>query len=167
VLVLYALGGLGLVLLLGGLVFGDALDGVFDALDAGPGVTAAVGAALTAVGFGGALLAGPLGLLPAALAGAALGACVGVATFLLVRLALGPEPERAPSSGDLIGLFGTVVSPVPADGFGRVALTLRGSRVQLSARSEQPLEAGRSVYVTEVLSATAVVVSGAGLLPSS
>lgn len=166
-LVLYALGGLGLVLLLGGLVFGDALDGVFDALDAGPGVTAAVGAALTAVGFGGALLANPLGLVVGTLAGAALGLAVGVATFLLVRLALGQEPERAPSSNDLIGVFGTVVGAVPAGGYGQVALTVRGSRLQVSARSEEPLAAGRSVYVTEVLSATAVVVSGAGLLPSS
>ena len=166
-LVLYVLGGTGLVLLLGGLLFGDALDGVFDALDAGPGITAAVGAALTALGFGGALLANPLGLLVGTLAGAALGAAVGVATFLLVRLALGQEPTPAPASSDLFGAFGTVVSPVPPGGYGQVALTVRGSRVQVSARCDEPLDAGRPVYVTEVLSATAVVVSGAGLLPSS
>jgi hypothetical protein len=56
VVVLYVLGTVGVVLLLGGLLLGDALDSVFDALDAGPGLTAAIGAALTAVGFGGALL---------------------------------------------------------------------------------------------------------------
>jgi membrane protein implicated in regulation of membrane protease activity len=169
VLVLYAVGALGLLLLVGGLLLGDAVDGAlssaFDALDAGPGVTAALGAALTAVGFGGALLAAPLGLLVGALAGVGLGAVVGVASFLLVRLALGGRPDAAPTSAELLGLFGTVVSRIPAGGFGRVALPVRGSRVQLSARCDEPLDAGTPVYVIEVLSATAVVVSRTGLLP--
>lgn len=165
--VLYVLGTVGVVLLLGGLLLGDALDSVFDALDAGPGLTAALGAALTAVGFGGALLAAPLGLLLGTLAGAAVGVGVGLATLLLVRLALGGPPDRTPASADLIGLFGTVVSAVPSEGFGQVALPVGGSRLQVSARSAEPLTAGTSVYVTEVLSPTAVVVSRAGLLPSS
>lgn len=168
-LVLYVVGTLGAVLLLGGLLFGDAIDGTVgsavDAFDAGPGLTAALGAALAAVGFGGALLAGPFGLLGGTLLGLALGAGVGVSAFLLVRLALGGAPDRVGSSADLIGVFGTVVSGVPAGGFGQVALPVGGSRVQLSARSEEPLDAGTPVYVTEVLSGTAVVVSRAGLLP--
>lgn len=168
-LVLYVVGTIGAVLLLGGLLLGDALDGaagaLFDAFDAGPGLTAALGAALTALGFGGALLAGPFGLLGGTLLGLALGAGVGLATFLLVRLALGGTPDRVGSSTDLIGTFGTVVSSIPAGGFGQVALPRGGSRVQLSARGEEPLDAGTPVYVTEVLSGTAVVVSRAGLLP--
>jgi membrane protein implicated in regulation of membrane protease activity len=167
VLILYVLGGLGVVLLLGGLLLGDTLDSAFDALDAGPGLTAAFGAALTAVGFGGAVLAGPFGLLVGTLLGLGIGLGVGVATLLVVRLALGGPPGRVASSSDLIGLFGTIVSAVPAGGFGAVVLTVRGSRQQVSARCEQPLPAGTPVYVTEVLSATAVVVSRAGLLPSS
>jgi membrane protein implicated in regulation of membrane protease activity len=169
VLVLYVVGTVGAVLLLGGLLLGEALDGaagsVFDAFDAGPGVTAALGAALAAIGFGGAALAGPFGLLGGTLLGLALGAGVGVAAYLLVRLALGGAPEPVGSSTDLIGVFGTVVSSIPAGGFGQVALPRGGSRLQLSARSEEPLDAGTPVYVTEVLSGTAVVVSRAGLLP--
>jgi membrane protein implicated in regulation of membrane protease activity len=166
VLVLYVLGGVGLLLLLCGLLLGDAFDGVFDALDAGPGLTAALGATLAAVGFGGAALAGPFGVLLGTLLGLGIGAAVGVAVLLLVRLALGGSPGRVASSGDLIGLFGTVVGAVPAGGFGAVALAVGGSRQQLSARADEPLPAGTPVYVTEVLSPTAVVVSRAGLLPS-
>jgi membrane protein implicated in regulation of membrane protease activity len=166
VLVLYVVGGIGLVLLLGGLLLGDAFDSVFDALDAGPGLTAALGAALTAVGFGGALLASPFGLLLGTLLGLGLGLGVGVATLLLVRLALGGPAGRVASSGDLIGVFGTVVGQVPANGYGQVAFTVAGHRVQLSARSDEPLETGTPVYVIEVLSPTAVVVSRAGLLAS-
>jgi hypothetical protein len=169
VLVLYVVGAVGLLLLLGGLVFGDALDGAlgsaFDALDAGPGLTAATGAALAAVGFGGALLAGPLGLLGGVLAGIGLGFGVGIATLAVVRLALGGAPDRVASSADLIGVFGTVVSGIPDGGFGQVRLPLAGSSVQLSARAEEPLAAGTPIYVTEVLSGTAVVVTRSGLLP--
>ncbi|HVM27726.1 MAG TPA: NfeD family protein, partial [Mycobacteriales bacterium] len=165
---LYVLGGVGLLLLLGGLVFGDAVDGalgsVFDAFDAGPGVTAALGAALTAVGFGGALLASPFGLLVGTTLGVGIGLAVGVATLLLVRVALGGPPDRVASSAEMIGLFGTVVSAVPAGGYGQVALVRGGSRIQVSARADEPLDAGTPVYVTEVLSATAVVVSRTGLL---
>jgi membrane protein implicated in regulation of membrane protease activity len=169
VLVLYAVGALGALLLLGGLLFGDVLDGAlgsaFDALDAGPGVTAAVGAALTAVGLGGAALAGPFGLLLGTLAGAAVGVAVATATLVLVRVALGGPADRPPTQADLLGVFGTVVSAVPAGGYGQVALPVGGSRLRLSARSDEPLDPGTSVYVTDVLSPTAVVVSRAGLLP--
>jgi membrane protein implicated in regulation of membrane protease activity len=169
VLVLYVVGTLGAVLLLGGLLFSDAVDGAldsaFDALDAGPGLTAAVGATLTAVGFGGALLASPFGLLVGTVLGLVIGAGVGVTTLLLVRLALGGRPDPVASSADMIGVFGTVVSRIPAGGFGQVALPVGGSRVHVSARSEEPLDAGTPVYVSEVLSGTAVVVTRAGMLP--
>jgi hypothetical protein len=165
---LYALGALGLLLLVSGLLFGDDVDGfldsAFDALDAGPGLTAALGAALTAVGFGGALLAAPFGLLAGTLLGLALGVGVGVATVMLVRLALGGQPEAAPSSTAMLGLFGTVVSGIPDDGYGEISLSVGGTRVKVSGRSAVPLDAGTSVYVTEVISDTSVVVARAHLL---
>jgi membrane protein implicated in regulation of membrane protease activity len=164
VLLLYVVGGLGLLLLLGGLVLGDALDGAFDALGAGPGITAALGASLAALGFGGALLAGPFGLVLGTAAGAALAVAVGVASYLLVRLALG-GPSVPTRTTDLVGVFGTVVTRIPDGGLGEVVLPLGGSRVKLAARSHEPVPAGTPVYVVEVLSATAVVVQRADLLP--
>jgi hypothetical protein len=166
--VLYVLGVLGLVLLVSGLLFVDDADGLldsaFDAFDAGPGLTAALGAALTAVGFGGALLAAPFGLLAGTLLGLALGLGVGVATVLLVRLALGGPPEPAPPRTAMLGLFGTVVSGIPEDGYGEISLSVGGTRVKVSARSAVPLDAGAAVYVTEVMSGTSVVVARAHLL---
>jgi hypothetical protein len=166
--VLYVLGALGVILLLSGLVFGDDVDGLvdsaFDAFDAGPGLTAALGAALAAIGFGGALLAGPFGLLGGTLAGLALGAGVGVVTVMLVRLALGGPPEPAPSTTAMLGLFGTVVSSIPDGGYGEISLSVGGTRVKVSARSEVPLDAGTPVHVTEVISGTSVVVARAHLL---
>ncbi len=164
-LVLYALGALGVLLLLAGLLLDDHLHGALESLDLGPGLTAALGATLAAVGFGGVLLAGPFGLLLGTVLGVGVGLAVGVSTLLLVRLALGGPPDRVATSTDLLGVFGTVVSGIPAGGYGQVALPVGGTRVQLSARSEEPLDAGTSVYVSEVLSATAVVVTRAGLLP--
>jgi hypothetical protein len=61
-------------------------------------------------------------------------------------------------------VFGTVVSSIPDNGFGQVRLPVAGSSVQLSARADEPLDAGTSVYVCEVLSGTAVVVTRSGLL---
>jgi hypothetical protein len=166
--VLYALGALGLVLLLSGLLFGDDVDGfldsAFDALDAGPGVSAALGAALTAVGFGGALLTAPFGMLAGSALGLALGIGVGFATVLLVRLALGGPPEPAPSSSAMLGLFGTVVSDIPEAGYGEILLSVAGTPVKVSARSAVPLDAGAPVYVTEISSSTSVVVARAHLL---
>jgi hypothetical protein len=166
--VLYVLGVLGLVLLVGGLVFGEEADGfldsAFDALDMGPGLAAAAGAALTAVGFGGVLLSAPFGLLVGTLLGVAVGTGVGIATVLLVRLAIGGKPDAVPSSTAMLGLFGTVVSDIPDGGYGEVSLSLGGSRVKVSARSPLPLDAGTPVHVTEVLSGTSVVVSRARLL---
>lgn len=162
-LVLYVLGAVGLVLLVGGLLLGDALDSVFDALDAGPGLTAALGAALAAVGFGGALLAAPFGLLVGTLLGGAVGLAVGVGVFLIVRVALG-GPGGAVSTTGLLGVFGTVVTRIPDGGLGEVVVPLAGSRVKLSARCEEPLPTGTSVYVVELLSATSVVVQRARLL---
>ena len=165
-IVLYVVGALGVVLLLGGLLVGDALDGALDAFDAGPGVTAAVGAALAALGFGGALLAGPFGLLVGTLGGAVLALAVGTASYLLVRALLGGDAEPV-RTGTLVGVFGTVVTRIPAGGLGEVVLPLAGSRVKLAARSHEPVPAGTPVYVVEVPSATSVVVQRADLLPPS
>ena len=55
---LLALGTVGLLVVLAGLLLGELLDGAVDAVvpgDLGPGVTPALGAALAAFGFGGAL----------------------------------------------------------------------------------------------------------------
>jgi hypothetical protein len=166
VVVFLVVGGVGLVLLLSGLLFGDLFDGLLDAFDGGTGLTPALGAALAAFGFGAALVTGSLGLVLAALVGLGIAGVVGTAAFFLTRAVLGP-PAAPVRSTDLLGVFGTVVTRIPPDGLGEVVLPQAGSRVKLAARSHEPVSSGTPVYVVEVLSATSVVVQRADVLPAT
>jgi len=169
--VLLVLGLTGLAVLLAGLLLGEVLDGALDGLlpgDLGPGVTAALGAGLAAFGLGGALVLRTSALpLAAACALGSLGAVVVAAgSFYASRLVIGAESRPARSS-DLYGVFGTVISAIPAGGLGEVALAHGGMRLKLAARADSPLPARTAVYVLEVLSETAVVVAPASpVLPS-
>jgi membrane protein implicated in regulation of membrane protease activity len=138
------------------------VDGALDALDVGgdgllSGPT--VAAFLTAFGFGGAV-AVYAGLAPAAavaaglVAGVAVGGLAGVSAKSLMQM----STDATPTAADLAGLRGTVVSPVPADGFGEVSVSLGGQPVKLSARSAVPLRAGEPVRVVSALSPTSVAV---------
>ena len=162
---LLVVGSIGLVFLLAGIVFGELLDGLFDVAipgDLGTGMAAAIGAGLAAFGYGGALVltASTLPTVVALLLGAAGAAVVGTVSYKASKALIGrpAEPSRAT---DLYGVFGTVVSAIPQTGFGEVALVHAGERRKLSARAEQPLASGTSVYVTEILSETAVAVAPA------
>ena len=159
-LLFLVVGGLGLLLLLAGLLLGDLLDGGLDALGAGDGVTPAIGAALAAFGLFGALLVGPTGTTVAVLGGLAGALVLGVAALFLARALIGAD-TGAVRSGDLVGVFGTVITRIPANGMGEVVLPQAGSRVKLAARSHESVPAGAPVYVTEVLSATSVAVQRA------
>ncbi len=168
---LLVLGALGLAVVLAGLLLGELLDGAVDAVvpgDLGPGVTPAAGAAVSAFGFGGALALRSADLaLPVALPLAAAGAlAVGAAALALSRAVVG-EPAPAPTGSDLYGVFGTLVTRVPASGYGEVALVVHGTRRKLSARADRPLPAGAAVYVLEVLSETSVLVAPADPLALS
>lgn len=169
--VLLVLGSLGLLVVVAGVFLGELLDGAVDGLlpgDLGPGVTAAAGAGLAAFGFGTALALRtdglPSGVAYALGTGGAVG--VGAVSFLASRALIGPA-SRPSRSSDLYGVFGTVVSDIPAGGLGEVALVHGGSRLKLAARADAPLAAGTSVYVLEILSETAVVVAPSSpVLPS-
>jgi membrane protein implicated in regulation of membrane protease activity len=166
VVLFLVVGTVGLVLLLGGLLFGDVLDGVLDSFDGGSGLTPALGAALAAFGFGSALLTGSLGTGLAALAGLGGATVVGTAAFFLTRALIGP-PAAPVRSEDLLGVFGTVVTRIPLSGLGEVVVPQAGSRVKLAARSDEAVPSGTPVYVVEVLSATSVVVQRADFLPGT
>lgn len=169
--VLLILGTVGLLVVLAGILLGEIFDGALDGLlpgDLGPGATAALGAALAAFGFGTALAlrSSELSTVVASGIGLVGAAGVGTASFYASRALIGgtSPPSR---STDLYGMFGTVVSPIPAGGFGEVSLQQGGTPLKLGARSDAPLPAGASVYVIEILSETAVVVApSTPVLPS-
>jgi hypothetical protein len=160
VLIFLIVGGLGLLMLLAGLLLGDLVDGGLDALGVGDGVVPALGAALAAFGLFGGLLVGPAGMTLAVLGGLAGAAVLGLVALRLARVLIGGDAPAVRTT-DLLGVFGTVVTRIPPGGLGEVVLPQAGSRVKLSARSSGPVPAGTPVYVTEVLSATSVVVQRA------
>lgn len=162
---LLVIGSVGLFFLVAGIVFGELLDGTFDVAlpgDLGTGVAAGIGAGIAAFGFGGALIlhASTLPLVVALLLGAAGAVAVGTVSYKASKALIG-GPSAPARASDLYGVFGTVVTSIPPTGFGEIALVHAGERRKLSARAEQPLPSGTSVYVTEILSETAVAVAPA------
>jgi hypothetical protein len=100
--------------------------------------------AMFAVGFGAGGLMGkglgmsdPVSLLPAsglALAG-------GATMWLALRFLFGAQGTTSIQDRDYIGLVGRVVIAIPEGGLGRVALEVRGQRINVPARTES----GRAV----------------------
>ena len=158
--VFLVLGAVGLVLLLVSLVLGDLFDGVLDALPSDVFSSAVIGGFVSAFGFGAALSEGldaPLGL------SVAVGVVVGVAfawfAGWLTRLVRGGGSDATVTTGDTVGRDAKVVTGIPAGGFGVVRVQVGGHSLQLNARADAPVEPGTEVYVTAVLSPTAVAVA--------
>ncbi|MBM6402040.1 hypothetical protein [Phycicoccus sonneratiae] len=154
------IGGVGILLLLVSLVLGDLVDGVLDSVgpDALSGL--AVAGFLAAFGFVGALVldagaSSTVAILAGLVAGVAAGAGAGYASTRLMRG--GDEATVRPAR--LVGLTGTVVEPVPVDGYGMVSVVAAGHITRLNARSDEPLGSGTAVVVTAVLSPTSVKVA--------
>lgn len=155
------IGGIGILLLVASFLAGEVFEGVFDAVGGGNFLsTAAVAGFLSAFGFGGALaLDAGLGTGAAAGAGVAAGAVVGGFAGYLTRALTDSPTDDAPRSTDLMGREGTVISAVPADGYGEISLVVSGHITKLNACGDSPFAVGTPVTVTSVLSPTAVVVS--------
>lgn len=74
------------------------------------------------------------------------------------RAALNISTDATLTSANLIGSSGVVLTPIPADGYGEVRITVGGHVLKLNARADQPLERGTEVFVIEVPSPTSVLV---------
>jgi membrane protein implicated in regulation of membrane protease activity len=157
--VFLVIGGLGVLLLLFSLLGGELLD----LGDSPVGVEAASGF-LAAFGFAGAIAAAaldartPLPLL--ASAGIGLAAAVPAAWLAgrIVRAAGNMPTDATPTDADLVGVLGVVVTPIPAQGYGEVRVTLGGQPVKVSARADSPIPLGTQIMVISALSDTSVVV---------
>jgi hypothetical protein len=158
------IGAIGLAVVLLSLVLGDVLDGIFDALDLdiGGGILSApvLGSFLAAFGFGAALImfSTGAGATAGALGGLVSGAVVGGLALLMMRALIGMPTDRSMDTGDLVGSTGTVITRIPAGGFGEVAVRHLGQMHKLNARAGEEIPAGAPVEVTAVLSTSAVMV---------
>ncbi|WP_455351185.1 hypothetical protein [Streptomyces sp. SYSU K217416] len=137
-------------------LFGGVLDGLFDGLLSLP----VIAGFMSMLGFGGAIVLGTTGL--GGGAATAVGVLAGVVTGGLVwklsRVLMRSLTDATPHQDDLIGTAGSVVTPIPAGGYGEVLLRLAGQPVKFAARSEVPVARGTEIWVEAALSATSVAV---------
>ena len=155
------IGGVGLLLLVVTLLLGDLVDGLVDGFGPDWLSGTAVAAFLAAVGFGGALaLQAGASTQVASAVGVGAGVGAGVLAGLLTRSLTREEDGSTPRSSNLVGATATVVSDVPDDGYGTVALVVAGHPTRLNARGAggQALRSGAVVRVSAVISASAVQV---------
>ncbi|WP_436777331.1 hypothetical protein [Yinghuangia sp. YIM S09857] len=158
------LGIAGIVLLVLSLVFSGVLEGIFDGLLDGmfDGLLSlpVIAGFVSMLGFGGAITLGttPLGTVGATGVGLAAGLVTGWAVWRFSRLLINDPATTARRAGDLVGTSGSVVTAIPAEGYGEIVLRRGGELLKLAARSSAPVERGTEVWVESELSSTSVLV---------
>jgi len=156
-------GGIGLVVLLLSLLVGDVLHFGHPEAD-GPFSVPTVAGFIGAFGFVGAVgsLLAPAGttwsIVVGALAGVVAAVPMGWFATRLARAAANMRTDATPTRADLVGTMGVVVSPIPAQGYGEVRVSLGGQPVKVNARAEHPIPRGARVFVIEATSSTSVIV---------
>lgn len=156
------IGFVGLALVVVSVVFGDILDFDLDFGDFGGDLfsTATIGGFTGALGFGGALTLNATSLAWLAwVVGIAAGILSALGVAWLTRALKRSESASSVPSRELVGQSGTVISPIPADGYGVVRITSGGHLLTLNAKASQPIEQGARVWVSDVLSASGVEVT--------
>lgn len=153
------IGCVGIALLIFSIVLGDLLDGLFD-IGSDLFSSAAMAGFLGAFGFAGALGLDATDNVTAAVGiGVAAGLVVGAgAGWASMKLKQGGDESNV-RTGNLTGTPATVLSAIPADGYGEITVVVAGHITKLNARSAEPLPSGTPVTITAVLSATAVQVA--------
>lgn len=158
------IGGVGLLIVVLSLVLDDLFEGIFDVLniDTGSGLFSApvIGAFLAAFGFGGALIdsTGEAGT-PIALAGGVVaGLVMGAAALWITKSLMNMPTDEPVRMADLVGKQASVVTRIPAGGYGEITLSHLGQRMKLNARAAEPVAAGTAVVITEVTSSSSVLV---------
>ncbi|MDN3296823.1 hypothetical protein QWM81_22800 [Streptomyces ficellus] len=157
------LGVAGLVLLVLALLFDGLLEGVFDGFGGGlDGLLSlpVIAGFMSMLGFAGAITLGATGLGAAGAAGVGVLAGIGAAwlTWRLSGALMRGRTDEAPRGDDLVGTSGSVVTAIPASGYGEVLLHLGGQPVKYAAKSATPVARGTEVWVDSVLSSTSVSV---------
>jgi len=93
----------------------------------------------------------------AAILAATAGVGSGVFAQTVVKRILGRDASSHGSSSDVVGKLGKVVVPCVPGGRGKVRVELKGSFVDLAARSEVTLDSGESVLVVALEDTDAIV----------
>jgi len=154
------IGAIGIVLAVVALVVGDVLDGVLqlDALDSDLFSISSISAFVGAFGFGGALGLSLVDNMAVAVAsGVVIGAAAAWGAVWLTRK-LKHDARHTFRSDSLVGAPARVITAIPEAGYGEVRLVAGGHVRKFSARADRPIETGTEVWVSAVVSPTAVEV---------
>ncbi|HHU38350.1 MAG TPA: hypothetical protein GXZ45_03585 [Propionibacterium sp.] len=154
------IGAIGVALALVALVVGDVLDGVLnlDALDSDLFSISSISAFVGAFGFGGALgLSLVDNMVVAVASGLVIGALAAWGAVWLTRK-LKHDERHTFRADTLVGHPARVITAIPEVGFGEVRLVAGGHVRKFSARADRPIESGTEVWVSAIVSPTAVEV---------
>lgn len=164
------IGAIGLVILLVSLLFGEAIEGVLDLDFLGGDLfsTASIAAFLGAFGFGGVIALSLLDSIGWATAvGLVAGALATWGAAALTRWLKSGENEAVLRSESLVGATGRVITDIPAGSYGEILVRVAGRNLKRSAKAELPIPSGTEVWVSGILSPTAVQVTPARALPEA
>jgi membrane protein implicated in regulation of membrane protease activity len=156
------IGGVGLAMLAAAMFLGDVLPFGGPDVD-GPFSMPSIAGFVGALGFGGAIAAsvtggGLVALIVGLVAGVAVAIPAAIGTVALARVAGRMRTDATPTRTDLVGRLGVIVTPIPAQGYGEVRISIGGQPVKLNARADRPVALGAKVFVIEAPSDTSVVV---------
>lgn len=160
------IGAIGLVLLLASLLLGEVFDGLLGAFEidtGGGGIFSGpvLGAFLASFGFGAALImfATGVGATAGALGGLASGFVLGGLSLLMMRSLVNMPTDETVTTRGIEGSPAIVITPIPGEGYGEVTVRHHGEQRKYNARAGEPIPAGAQVWVTAVLSTSAVLVA--------
>ncbi|RMB58963.1 NfeD family protein [Tessaracoccus antarcticus] len=164
------IGVIGLLTVLLSILLGDILEGIFnlDALGGDLFSIAGLAAFLGAFGFGGVI---SLAVVDVTWVAVAVGIVAGIAAAsgatALTRWLKRSESTSTFSSHSMVGSTARVITDIPAGGFGEVRILGAGQSRKRAARSALPILAGTEVWVSGIVSPTAVEVTPTHALPES
>lgn len=164
------IGVIGIVVVLASILLGDVVDGLFDLDMLGGDLfsLAGVAAFLGAFGFGGVI---SLALLNVTWIAVVVGFVAGIlaswgaASF--TRWLKRSEAHSTFKSRSMVGSTARVITDIPAGGFGEVRVLGSGQSRKRAARSDLPISAGTEVWISAIVSPTAVEVTPSRALPDS
>ncbi|MCC2593154.1 hypothetical protein LKO27_06980 [Tessaracoccus sp. OS52] len=167
--VFLTIGVIGIVVVLAALLLGDAIESVIDvdALGGDLFSLASIAAFIGAFGFGGyiSLALADITWL-AVVVGVVSGTLAGWGAASLTRWLKRSESAATFRSDRLIGSPGKVITDIPEGGYGEVRIFGQGASRKRAARSEVAIPAGTEVWVSAILSPTAVEVTASHQLPA-
>lgn len=162
------IGVIGLVIVLLSILLGDVIDGIFDLDMMGGDLFSVAGLAafLGAFGFGGVI---SLAVVDATWVAVVVGIVAGIlaawGATSLTRWLKRSESSSTFRSHAMVGATARVITDIPAGGFGEVRIQGAGQSRKRAARSTVPIQAGTEVWVSGIVSPTAVEVTPTHALP--